>query len=1710
MSKSKINGPWPHAFRFVIGVLVVMALAGPIWAQIAEPGGPVAEEPNAGTCQRILTAKVVALDQPYFWNRLGAVQPHGMMYALRRDVEPLPGYSGLQAGRVRLRPDKRPRPLVLRMNVGDCLTVEFTNLLDTPAPSDNKPLTTHASIRAIGMQLVDSIDSDGSWVGKNPNNSMVPPNGTAHYTWHAQREGTHLLYNGGAMVGGEGDGGSIGNGLFGAINVEPRKAEWYRSQLTAQEMAWASVGLSATGHPILNYNAVYPAGHRFAGAPIIRMTQASLGSPLEIIHSDLTAIITGPNRGNFPAGTYPPNPVYPQRHLPFREFTIIFHDELGAVQAFPEIFDKDINPVLAHTTHSTRDAFAINYGTGGIGSEIYANRIGVGPMRDCVECKYEEFFLSSWTVGDPAQVVDIPANATCPSFVPGTPGCQPRATKVLYPDDPSNVYHSYLNEHVKFRNVLAGSDDHHIFHLHAHQWLHTPDSDKSTYLDSQAIGQGTSFTYEITNGGSGNINRTAGDSIFHCHFYPHFAQGMWSMWRVHDVFETGTPLDVLGRPLSGARALPDAEILEGTPIPALVPLPGYVMAPMPQRKASISNGQIVLGPGDGNPGYPFFIPGEAGHRPPTPPLDVLDDGGLPRHVITDGDFWEVHTRLDFTKILEEADAYALPSSGTQVEEAAMRYHASNHPSIYPTGVSGTFVTNGKKPIAGAPYADPCPTLAQDVSDAAFKTYKAANIEMDVILNKKGWHFPQQRFISLWEDVDSYLNGNKPPEPLFFRAHSGDCVVYHHTNLVPNIYELDDFQVRTPTDILGQHIHLVKFDVTASDGGANGWNYEDGTLSPDEVRERIHAINLRGGLRASKGSNLRQILTAQPHPFFGSGHNGKWLGAQTTIQRWWADPVLDNDNNDRTLRTVFTHDHFGPSTHQQVGLYAGLVVEPAGTDWFHSETGVPLYTRTDGGPTTWQAAIENPDDPEASFREFMFEFSDFQLAYWPNEKEPLLPYPHRARQPGEGFDDPDNAVNPPARKQIGLPFLYERPRECPGGVKPPCPELISADDPGTFSVNYRNEPVALRVRDPQSNTQAPGLQGDLSYAYASMHRADQDLNTQPNFYDRLTKDQRPTDPFTPLLRAFEEDPVIVKILVGGQEEEHNFSVHGLKWLFEPADDNSGFRNSQMMGISEQFNLEIPALPAGTGQGRERFTDFLYKTSSSVDGQWNGVWGIIRGYRGTAAAGEATPLKPLNANPNGRAPSDYNFLSPDMPCPAGVPVRNYKLVAVQAATALPGGKLVYNSRNTVVDPGTLGAKQGPLVDPTAILFLRASDYNFNTKKIKSGVPIEPLILRANAGDCITVELLNEMPAGAAAPDLDGFNAMPNIIERFNANQVNPSNEVGLHPQLVFFDPANSDGQNVGFNDIQTVAPTGTITYRWFAGEVRFVSGQVVTIPIEFGATNLMSSDPIKHSNKGAIGALIIEPQGSRWIDDYRMSQVSTLPHPDMRPTRAAATVFPPNGKPFREFVTLFQTDLNLRYDQDNSAVKHLAVNEDAGERGQKAINYRTEPLWFRLGYKPETPPTITRTKDYTRVLSNSLVGGDPETPVFIAEPGSDVRFRVLSPGGHTQNGAFELRGHIWEEEPYVNGSHQLGANPLSEWQGSIHGLGPSSHYDVLVKNGAGGAFEVTGDYLFRDYVSWMFHNGSWGILRVDTGGIIDHAKELVDANIISSSATAPSLP
>jgi hypothetical protein len=103
------------SFLFVVAPLVLLLMA--IGAQAQETliipvdgGGGGATPAPTPNCERTINADVVALDQAISYNRLGTINPNGMIYALRRDIVPIDLSKGLVAGNVILRPDKRPRP----------------------------------------------------------------------------------------------------------------------------------------------------------------------------------------------------------------------------------------------------------------------------------------------------------------------------------------------------------------------------------------------------------------------------------------------------------------------------------------------------------------------------------------------------------------------------------------------------------------------------------------------------------------------------------------------------------------------------------------------------------------------------------------------------------------------------------------------------------------------------------------------------------------------------------------------------------------------------------------------------------------------------------------------------------------------------------------------------------------------------------------------------------------------------------------------------------------------------------------------------------------------------------------------------------------------------------------------------------------------------------------------------------------------------------------------------------------------------------------------------------------------------------------------------------------------------------------------------------------------------------------------------------------
>lgn len=540
--------------------------------------------------------------------------------------------------------------------------------------------------------------------------------------------------------------------------------------------------------------------------------------------------------------------------------------------------------------------------------------------------------------------------------------------------------------------------------------------------------------------------------------------------------------------------------------------------------------------------------------------------------------------------------------------------------------------------------------------------------------------------------------------------------------------------------------------------------------------------------------------------------------------------------------------------------------------------------------------------------------------------------------------------------------------------PPFPG--SPDDPGVMGINYKCEPLQFR-------------KGDPAYVFSSYVHG---------------------DPVTPLLETYEGDPIRIRLFDGAHEEQHSFNLHGLRWRKEPTDVLSPLVQSQTIGISEAFNIEI--------NKDYKKGDYLYYFGG-VDDLWLGLWGILRVHRERVPhlmplidrpipPERKEPLPHKTGNPPPKAPSPGN------PWPAGTNVRKYEVVAIQK-------DIIYN------DFGDH--------DPNGLMFVLKED---EEKVLKGIIKPKPLILRANAGDGIEVTLTNHLFKPIVQ---DPHPGVP-VDAPFP-----PSNRVSLHAQLLKYDVLGSDGATVGYNYDQTVAPGDSITYRWFADS-------------ELGACILTGFADIRnHRHHGLFGAIIIEPTGSKYLDDQTGKE---LKYGELE----QVVISSPGIPDFREFVIFMQDGISL-FDKNGKPIPdpggsgHDNERLDFEDQGQKGFNYRSERFENRLKNDPRV-----------HLVMSSKIHGDPATPVFNAYPGDPVRIRVLMPADKPRNHSFVLHGHSWKQQF---------SDPLSDVVSCQGTISVGNVFNLIIENGAN---QFPGDYAYRSGMfRWDVEQGMWGIFRIN---------------------------
>jgi hypothetical protein len=393
-----------------------------------------------------------------------------------------------------------------------------------------------------------------------------------------------------------------------------------------------------------------------------------------------------------------------------------------------------------------------------------------------------------------------------------------------------------------------------------------------------------------------------------------------------------------------------------------------------------------------------------------------------------------------------------------------------------------------------------------------------------------------------------------------------------------------------------------------------------------------------------------------------------------------------------------------------------------------------------------------------------------------------------------------------------------------------------------------------------------------------------------------------------------------------------------------------------------------------------------------------------------------------------------------CPSAVPVRAYQVVAINVEITLnrfldhdPNGRMY------VLEKDLPRVRQEEAQNRET----RAGRAEPAVSLGRQGDAIQPHVLRGNQEECLRITLRNDLANGEPA-------------------------SVHLHGSALYL--AGRTGRPaIATNPEALVRPSQSVTYEWWVAQDEPEGTHYFH---SHGATRLQTAH-------GLFGAVIVEPKGSRHLD---------LLHGGELRNGWAATIAPPRGSHFREFVVFYHEVGNERYrllDKGGVPVIQVDPFTSAYRPGARAINYRSEPFMNRLALQHQVMGRYDKSQAYS-----SYVFGDPATPIARSYLGDPVKERVVHGGSevfhvhHVHGGAIR-----WRRQPRVEPSRfDRGLDkrpplvPRATERVDSQAIGPSESYDLEHECGSGGCQQGAGDYLVHCHVAHHYLAGMWMIWRV----------------------------
>ena len=401
-----------------------------------------------------------------------------------------------------------------------------------------------------------------------------------------------------------------------------------------------------------------------------------------------------------------------------------------------------------------------------------------------------------------------------------------------------------------------------------------------------------------------------------------------------------------------------------------------------------------------------------------------------------------------------------------------------------------------------------------------------------------------------------------------------------------------------------------------------------------------------------------------------------------------------------------------------------------------------------------------------------------------------------------------------------------------------------------------------------------------------------------------------------------------------------------------------------------------------------------------------------------------------------------------CPAGAPLRHFDISAVNVEITLNQWLDYYPGYMYVLTKNIERVRLEEARNAAA-----REQEGFNSGSVSNGLQtdwIQPLVIRANQGDCLKVTLRNNLEFGE---------------------------EVSFHihgSSMV----VSATGQPATTTNVGAIAEEGkSIDLEWYIHPTTQEGGR------QFHSY----SNDRELTVMGLFGALIVEPKGSSYLPAVKNQESELLE------SGWQAIIDNAHGPDFREFVVIYHEVGDEAFRPVNKHGDFLPQRDpltDVYRPGARALNYRSEPFGINymhlqheyFGFEDES------------LGYSSYTFGDAPTPIPRSYLGDPAKWRLIHGGSEIFHSHHPHGGSIrWARSPRATDEmplwHKAKNGPVKypvirtkSDRVDTEVIGPAEALDLETECGSGLCQQGAGDFLYHCHVAHHYVAGMWGYWRV----------------------------